>query len=581
MAALQGLFMNPHASRQARVQIPSVVISAGICSLITTLFVATSNSFLHWYIIPVTIGGIIIGIDAVDWFRGKMDAFDPVGIVGVYGLHFFLLAPLLHVYWNTWLQYVTPPPDWRDWLGYMACLNVVGLLVYRFSRERVWRIDRSKNRPMTSKTFRNAERWPGIWILDKRRFFRIVPLVLFIAVVLQFYQYLQYGGILGYINAATVAATTNAANPAASDTASLEGTGWLSALAECLPIVAMMAYAVAAETRPRWRSWWVIIALVLPTFLVLDLLFGGLRASRSTIIWTLVWGVGIIHFRIRPVSKKYLLLGCAVMVVFMYFYGFYKSVGLGALQALQSAQARATLTQQTQRGDLQGTLLGDLGRSDIQAFLLYRITRPDSDYSYAWGGTYVADLRVAIPTAIWPNRPPGKVQAGTEAQFGRGSYVPGVWVSLNVYGLAGEAMLNFGPLAAPISFVALGLFVGWVRRMLLTLDPADARLLIYPFLVTMCIGLIVGDLDNNIFNLIKNILVPLLVVVCATKGLIVVSSRPHWHAQQAVPPRFRVLWQSDASATAAEPLSADHMSRVALDDQPGLRLHRSDGTFSA
>ena len=34
----------------------------------------------------------------------------------------------------------------------------------------------------------------------------------------------------------------------------------------------------------------------------------------------------------------------------------------------------------------EGMVLGDLARADVQAFLLYRLSRPDRDYAYAWAG---------------------------------------------------------------------------------------------------------------------------------------------------------------------------------------------------
>ena len=63
-----------------------------------------------------------------------LDVFDPIGILGLFGVQLFLLAPLLHVSWDYWLDEVIPPRDWRPWLGGMAALNFVGLLAYRATR---------------------------------------------------------------------------------------------------------------------------------------------------------------------------------------------------------------------------------------------------------------------------------------------------------------------------------------------------------------------------------------------------------------------------------------------------------------
>jgi hypothetical protein len=87
------------------------------------------------------------------------------------------------------------------------------------------------------------------------------------------------------------------------------------------------------------------------------------------------------------------------------------------------------------------------------------------------------------------------------------------------HGLAGEAMLNFGPAAAPIAYVILGLFVGLMKRILtLPLHPLDGRLLMFLFLVSLGFSVLTGDLDNVLWALIKNGGVPLmLVALCSTR----------------------------------------------------------------
>src|SRR5437588_10852622 len=82
-----------------RIDVGSLLISSYLCILTVIGFVVASDRFLHWFVLPVACCGALIGIDAVDWLRGRVHLLDPVGILGLYGLHFFFLAPLLHVYW--------------------------------------------------------------------------------------------------------------------------------------------------------------------------------------------------------------------------------------------------------------------------------------------------------------------------------------------------------------------------------------------------------------------------------------------------------------------------------------------------
>ncbi len=458
---------------------------------------AASHQFLHWFVIPVFLCGVLIGSDAVSWFRGQIDNFDPVGILGLLGFHFFFLAPLLHVYWDYWMAYVIPPYDWRDWLGAMAFLNILGLIAYRLSRD-FWFRDQYK--PV----------YQTIWQLDSQRFLPIVILALVVTAGLQVWVYARFGGIVGYIQTYTERHVSE----------SFQGFGWVFMISESFPILVLMLFVAYGARKKNCKSW-IVIIIVLLIFLIFRFLFGGLRGSRSNTVWGLFWAIGMIHFWIRPVSKMFIIIGCIFLVTFLYFYGFYKSAGLDGLAALQSAEARLELTQQTGRG-IETAILGDLARSDVQAFLLYRLSIPNN-YEYALGRTYAGGLSILIPRSIWPDRPLTKIKEGTEAQYGRGSFVPGVWQSSNVYGLAGEAMLNFGPVSVPFVFLIWGITVGYVRRLMITLNAGDVRFLLLPLLINGCFILLVGDSDNIVFFLVKDGAVPFLVLMlCSSKAPITV-----------------------------------------------------------
>lgn len=166
-------------------------------------------------------------------------------------------------------------------------------------------------------------------------------------------------------------------------------------------------------------------------------------------------------------------------------------------------------------------LLTDLTRADVQAFLLYRLMRPDRDYHYARGRTYVATAMMAIPKSVWPDRPPGKIKEGTEALFGRGTYIPGVFQALRVYGVAGEAMLNFGPLTAPLSYALLGIVVSRVRRWFTAWPATDPRRLLLPYLMNLCWLVLTVDSENIAFYLVKYGTVPFLVVLLGCRWRLV------------------------------------------------------------
>ncbi|MDB9374352.1 hypothetical protein [Nodularia sphaerocarpa] len=469
----------------------SYIISLCICLIITIYLLQISADFFHWFLIPVILSGIIMGNDAINWLRGRLNIFDPVGILSLFGFHFFYLAPILHVKWNSWLEPWFPyPPDWRTWLGGMAILNFLGLLLYKFFKQ----VGLKKLGDHSS---------AKVWHLNHKRLNQMLPFFLIGSALLQIMVYRQFGGISNYINAATVSADEAGV--------SFEGMGILFMFSESFPILAMFGFAIYAQKHQRMQTWPVLL-LVLIGFLVLTMFFGGLRGSRSNTIWALFWVAGIIHFWIRPLNKKHIAIGLVFLLLFMYLYGFLKGGGIeGLQQAITVQENRASLEAEYGR-TWEGLLLGDLGRSDIQALLLYQMLRYDTDYDYAWGRTYFAALTILIPSAILPNKPPNKSFEGTEAAFGKGSYIPGKWVSSKVYGLAGEAMLNFSPFTVPLAFIPLGLLVGKIQKLFYSLKPGDTRLLIMPMLTNLCFVILVSDLDNNIFFLMKNSAVPCLFI---------------------------------------------------------------------
>jgi hypothetical protein len=468
----------------------SFLFSLAVCSLTLLILLAGSGRLVHWFVLPVWACGVLIGMDAYDWARGRMSLFDPVGIIGLLGLHFFFLAPLLHISWQFLFETPVAPVDWRADMGGMAILNLIGLVIYRWTRNVFVR-----RAPQTA---------PVQWRLNKPLFVMLTPFLLLFTGALQVWVYARFGGISGYIEAATDL----------TDPTRMAGMGIIFLFSETFPILALMLFAVYAKDNPRLQSWQVLVG-VMVAFLVLRILFGGLRGSRSAILFALLWAGGILHFYVRPVSRQAVLFGVAFMVVFMYAYGFYKAAGAQSFQAIEDTQARAEIRESSGR-DFQSVLLGDLSRADVQAYIFDRVWRPSdvtkSDYQYGWGRTYLGAIALFVPESIWPGRPLHKVKEGTEIIFGMGSYEPGETWSSKIYGLAGETMLNFGVLPVPIAFAIFGLVVSLTRRLLMILTVGDTRLLMYPYLVTFCALVLTADSDNLIVYIVQQGAFPFLLV---------------------------------------------------------------------
>jgi hypothetical protein len=444
-------------------------------------FAAFSEVHRHWFLVPVVICGLIVSPGAVGWIRGRYDLFDIVRIIDVVSVHFFFLAPLLHLWLDYWLPFAAHPDDWRPWLARMGWVNVAGLLCYRLClhltiRARAWRLR-------------------SVWEIHGIRFFGVVAPLALIIVCVQIVAYTAAGGIGGSID---LLHTPDA----------FQGWGWVFMIADSLPILMVISYAVLAQRFHTLRSWmW--LAVLFSTFIAAALLFGGLRGSRATVVWSLVWAAGIVHLSVRRLKRGHVAAGLAFVVVFMYFYGFYKAVRLDALQAITNSSVRAELEESTSR-TWSMVLLGDMGRSDIQAYLLYRKAEI-GDYDFQLGKTYLASLALLIPRQIWPDRPAGKTFAGTEIIRGRGTYSEDSYAQ-NIYGLAGEAFLNFGVVGAVLSYCVLAWVVGTLWRFAARLEAGDSRQLMIPLAAIVAFWSLVSDSDNVIWVIVKYGFVPFTLI---------------------------------------------------------------------
>lgn len=528
------------ATHRRSTTIDNLLLSLLVATSIAGLFVWWEPRCRHWFVVPVLLCGTVIGADAVAWVRRQCSLFDPAGLLGLLGVHFFFLAPLLHVTWDVWMPYVVPPKDWRGWLGAMALLNFIGILAYRWSRTI---IPFGKPHRSTNKQYR----------LDERVFSLVLISGLIISCVLQIYVYHLYGGLTGYIN--RYANSLSYYGPSNNSNFGFVGMGWLFTLSESFPILAGIGFAVLG-TGKRWARNPLLLGVVMFCFFILQLYFGGLRGSRSNIVWGLFWLVALIHFYIRPLSRRVIYAGILGLVAFMYFYAFYKFIGPKGFQALDDSAVRAQMVQKT-GWTLHAVLLADLDRSDVQAYALYKLVSDPGDYEYALGRTYLGGLALVIPRSVWPTRPSTKGLWTTRLEFGKGVYSAGVLMSSRVYGLAGEAMLNFGPLSVPIAFAAFGLMVGWVRRLYQKLDYRDSRRLLLPLLILFCMLLLVADSDVLVVFLVKYGSVPAFIIAL---GSILVrisrSSASRWDLPEAVQLRQQAPgWrdEEDSSMTSYSP----------------------------
>lgn len=458
------------------------VLAGGAGAALSLVLVVFDARLQHWFMLPVTVCGVLIALDVVGWIRRQFDIFDPQALLALLGLHFFYLAPILHVTLDHWGLFVSPPEEWRDALGTMAILNAVGLLVYR------WLLSFPVRGRHTA--------WGGQ--LNLSRFYLVGSIAVAAGVLAFGLEILMFGGLSGFLAVMT------------QDREALTGMGWLLMLAESFPLIAFALVLVRwRETLARRRSLvvWLLVALAMVQFLV-----GGLRGSRSNTVWPVLLALILVHLVVFAISRRALLVCGVIFVLFMYVYGLYKSAGVEVVDVVRGDRSIEELSSETGR-DLPKVLLNDLARADMQAVLLDRKRHGEGDLGY--GVTYLGAVTLLAPGWLLPERPDSKLVVGTEVLLGQGSYDrdTGQWAT-RIYGIGGEAMLNFGVLGAPLSFIPLGLLVRWSRRFYRRArDQTDlVPKLLAPALGVATVLVLSSDLDNIVVFLLGRF-VPLAAVV--------------------------------------------------------------------
>jgi hypothetical protein len=432
----------------------------------------------HWFLLPTALCGILIGPDAIRWLRGGYDLYDPKGLVGAFGWYFFFLAPVLFASQGRDVVAFDDPTDWRPWVGYLGLLNAACLILYQGAQRAGFAGGAPRTRKQTRWTIAVGHAWPWLLLFGAGALFG------------QAYYLLQSGGIAGVIHRAALA----------QDLGRIETTGL--GLFECaggaLPMIALITLTLVTEPVRKHPSSVVASCALLIAFSVAQFLVGGLTGSRSATVWSVIWIAGVVHSFWRPISRRLATIGMAIVFVFMYIYGFYKSGGVQALRQVAAGESLQELEAATGR-TLEGLLLGDLARVDVQAYQLYKL-QDTVDYQLRWGKTYASAVLRNVPARFWPGRPADseKTIAGTELFYGRDRYVPGDrWRNTSkVFGLAGEAMLNFGIGLAPAPFAAWGFLIGRFRRAARSWPRADARRFLVPFITLLVTITLFSDFDN-------------------------------------------------------------------------------------
>ncbi len=459
---------------QAHETLTNAAIAAVAMLVTIAFFLAENSACAHWFLLPLWVCGALTGSDVVAWLRRHLETFDPKAIIGILWFHNTCLAPLLHVareFHNPLFD--SQVQDWRDSFGWMACVNSVALILYKLGQR--WALSRTSS-------------VRSLWRIETSRFQAVLALALVASFIASAVVLFRYGGLRKDFDFL-------------GDPRDVAHLSWLLMLGDSFFVLLMLALV-----RLLWRvRSLAAISGLLALQLIGQWLLLGMRGSRGAVIMALFIGAGFCHYRLRRIPLSLLLAGTIVFGMSGYYYAFFKRFGTSGLEAIRNPEYRQTLAHQSGITPL-GVVLGDLSRAEIQAFILHQIVDETGDYQLRMGKTYLTAGMMLIPRGIWPSKPSeylGKVAAGTDLQFGAGSFRPERFESSLVYGLGGEAMLNFGVIGVPFAYFVFGIMLGWYRKKKATLDADDARWYLVPVVTLTAITAAFGDADNTVFLFLK------------------------------------------------------------------------------
>jgi hypothetical protein len=427
-----------------------------------------SKPVTHWFLLPSVACGILAGVDIVRWMRGRLDLFDPQTGIACLAFHGFFLTPILHVAWDRFgVGDIVLFGDTRPWLGAMGWLNALGLLAYRAAQ--FW-------------SFRHTRSPRNQWRIDRKKFYPLFALALALSTLGLAAFLWQLDGISGLIQAYE------------ENQIAFAGKGWLLVFAWPFAVLAFIVLVFALTDRQLPVARHFLAAIILLSVAGIGhFLFLGWYGNRVATLSALFWMAGIVHYRVRRFPRVMLAIGLVSLICFAYFYGFYKERGRIGLEVL-GAPGMWVKPAGYQR-DIKYLLLDDLARIDSNALILHNLVKDPQGYKYRWGATYLGAFSILIPRYFWEDRPYFRVEAGTEALWGHAVLM----ASSRLYGLAGEALLNFGAYGVVPVFALYGALLGCYRRKFQGWSARDARMFLAPFITSLFVEALLCDSDVLIF----------------------------------------------------------------------------------
>lgn len=451
---------------------------------------------LDWlFLLLVSLSTSFASADIFEVFKGQRPFFSPRALVSLLMVNSAFIAPVIHIVTDLYPRYVVLPTDITQAMTNLALLQLLGHAVYFFAC-RIF----SKKQPELEAAARSpVNNWDD---LKKVRFwlsaFAILSLGLFI------YTILLSGG-----PSAWLASQLNYRED-------LVASGTVLSLAEAFPTLFFIVYVLSLKmsrlTR-RQQNHRIVIAFII----LMGLIFitSGLRGSRANVVWPALSAIVLIHLLFFKVRAQTIAIVAIIGLAFAGVYDVYKKTGPEGVESFQSGTLETTGNMTEYGFGLPSMILGDFSRAGTQMLVLDRWG--SGAYSPYMGATYVGGTLQFVPGVEPYEAFPTKRVASTEILYGQGAASTGDNLSSRIYGLQGEALINFGFLGAILIFIPYSIIISRAES-LYARALKSSRISISVFIALLMpafLLLFLSDLDNVIRNLTSSLLLPLLAFFCA------------------------------------------------------------------
>lgn len=432
---------------------------------------ASSFLLIHIYYLSIKYGSTV---------------FHPLPLVCLIFFLSFVFAPIISLGFDVYLLFAPRLIDWNKWLVITSWLYFVGIFFFYLG---------------SKLSFRSEYNAQSINIdLNKKKLIVVSILFLIITLVSQAYVFYKFGGFISYLTRWSESRDEFA------------GMGVWYMLAEPFPVI-LLLFIILLIDKSRLNKNIFNIVIIFSIFFALKLIFGGLRGSRSNTIWGIFWFAGIVHIYLFRLRKIHILAGVLFLATFMSVYTIYKTYGIDSFSGDYTIED----TNRFENNPLIEIYLGDFSRGTINTYQISQI-EDLSSYEYKYGQTYISSIIKVIPPLKELYYGHSKNSAGAEI-------VSNIKVSptqddihnSRVFGLYGEAILNFGIFIGLISFFIFGVIATTLDNLSRKYLSRNIYVLVIPFVSNIAFTLLLSDSDNLVFFAFKNGLIVLLYLYIVNK----------------------------------------------------------------